>query len=220
VYFPSDISIGWRPFRKSLLFTLFPCVSFYLISPLPQGESTLSSSLPSQSAQFPSFFRSEITWFHLSANPQINFVMLYEAKDIQRNLLARQTKIREWIFYTLKSRCWKKLILQKYYLFWRLSHSWSEHNMYLFICSFIYLFIYSFIHLHYWGFELRASCLLGRCSTTWVMPPTLFSYFFKMEYYAFCQGHLGAALRMWSSYVCLLNSWDSTECITISRLFV
>jgi hypothetical protein len=54
-------------------------------------------------------------------------------------------------------------------------------------------------------FELRALHLLGRYSTTWTMPPTLFALVF------FTYGHMclpGACLELWSSYWCLPSSWD------------
>jgi hypothetical protein len=56
------------------------------------------------------------------------------------------------------------------------------------------------------GFENRASYLLGKCSTTWAMPPVLLLLaFFQIESHTFCPG---VDLRLRSSYLILLSSWD------------
>jgi hypothetical protein len=64
------------------------------------------------------------------------------------------------------------------------------------------------------GFELRASHLLGKCTTTWLMPPAcfclvLFCFVFCFSYFSdrvlcFC---LWSDLRPWSSYLHFLLSW-------------
>jgi hypothetical protein len=56
------------------------------------------------------------------------------------------------------------------------------------------------------GVEFRALCLLGRCSTTWTMPPAVFSfsYFFRQGLTFLLWGWPGA----WSSYLYLTCSWD------------
>jgi hypothetical protein len=74
----------------------------------------------------------------------------------------------------------------------------------------MYSFIYFFAVL---GFEVRASHLLGRYSTTWATRSPFsflfvcFSYFSNWVPY-FC---LGLALGPWSSYLCLLCSWDYSD---------
>jgi hypothetical protein len=56
------------------------------------------------------------------------------------------------------------------------------------------------------GFELRASHLLHRCSTTWVTPPVLLLSvcFSDRVWHFFTQTNL----RPQCSYLCLPHSWD------------
>jgi hypothetical protein len=61
--------------------------------------------------------------------------------------------------------------------------------IYIYICIYMYIFVFAVL-----GFGLRALHLLGRCFTPCAMPPALF----------WSRNQCG----LWSSYLCLLHSWD------------
>jgi hypothetical protein len=66
-------------------------------------------------------------------------------------------------------------------------------------------FLSFFFFFEVLGFELRVSHLLGRHGTTWAMPPALFCFsYFLGRVLHFVQDWP----QMWSSYLCLLHSWD------------
>jgi hypothetical protein len=66
-------------------------------------------------------------------------------------------------------------------------------------------------------FELRASYMLGNCSTTWAMPPVLFWFsYFSCRILCF---RLRLALDCNPLYLRLLRSWDHRHTI-MSGLFV
>jgi hypothetical protein len=62
-------------------------------------------------------------------------------------------------------------------------------------------------------FELRASSLLGKFSTTWpTSPDYLFIYLFGYFSDRVSTYLPVASLRLWSSYLCLLCSWSAGMC--------
>jgi hypothetical protein len=74
------------------------------------------------------------------------------------------------------------------------------------ICVFVCCRFFGFLAVL--EFELRASRLLGRCSTTWATPPALFALaVFHVQSHGFCPGQPG----LQSSYLCLLHSWYSRQ---------
>jgi hypothetical protein len=63
----------------------------------------------------------------------------------------------------------------------------------------------TFIYLWYWGFELKALGLPSKHPTTWATPLPLFALInFQIGSCVFAQASSG----WWSSYLCLLSSWD------------
>jgi hypothetical protein len=65
--------------------------------------------------------------------------------------------------------------------------------------------LFHFFLLTVLGFELRVLCLLGKYSTIWTMLPALFALgSFSDSFSLFAW----AGLRLQSSYLCLLCSWD------------
>jgi hypothetical protein len=81
---------------------------------------------------------------------------------------------------------------------------WTSAHMYLLISFYVnYIVEKYYDYFFFWQhlcFELRASALLGRCSTTWATPPALF-----------CAGYFQDRV-MWT--ICL--SWLLTEILLIS----
>jgi hypothetical protein len=80
-----------------------------------------------------------------------------------------------------------------------------------------------------WGFELRASHLLGMHSTTWIMPPVLFCFvIFRIESLVFAQADLDSVPSISTSHITgkrgtyhhtQLISWDGasqTFCSNVS----
>jgi hypothetical protein len=51
------------------------------------------------------------------------------------------------------------------------------------LLSFFHLYIYIYFLDGMEGFKLRASCLLGKCSTTWAMHPALFCFSLPQKAY-------------------------------------
>jgi hypothetical protein len=99
------------------------------------------------------FINRKETWTDLHAENQRTFTTITE-------------KLHLSIF---PSQCLLLLFLSFLVILWL---TWTNVTDLLVTCLFVYLFIYLFIVLL--GFEFKAWCLPGRCSTTWVIPPALF----------------------------------------------
>jgi hypothetical protein len=90
-----------------------------------------------------------------------------------------------------------------FYIFWVL----VLYQTGVFYEGFFPTLVFAFV-LAVLGFELRASCLLGRCSITWTMPPAFFLgglVIFQIEPHTFCPG---PASIYDPSTKCVLSSWD------------
>jgi hypothetical protein len=71
--------------------------------------------------------------------------------------------------------------------------------------SFFFFFFLFFAAL---GFEFRASCVLGRCCTTWAMPPAqIFFFFFAFLWRYFRESELGSWPSVWGSHDQFTKSW-------------
>jgi hypothetical protein len=71
--------------------------------------------------------------------------------------------------------CFLCLVIRKTYFIFLL---FARSVFFFFSFYFIYFFIF-----WYWGFELRASWLLGRLSTTWAMPPPFYCFYMYLYVY-------------------------------------